>query len=141
MYPGLYTPTNPHSHPPLMSASEWRGEGRDEVAGRGFLAWVSTRPAQPYTANRAHCTHPTNPHSHPPLMSASEWRGEGRINRCGERFSGMGFNPSGTAEYSKTHTPTNPHSPPPLMSASEWRALAHVKLIILSKIDGHSNES
>ena len=28
------TQSNSHSHPPLMSASEWRGEGRDAGEGR-----------------------------------------------------------------------------------------------------------
>ena len=45
------------SHPPLMSASEWRGEGRDIVAGRGFKAGFPTNYTQK-THGMAHSTRP-----------------------------------------------------------------------------------
>ena len=70
------------SHPPLMSASEWRAEGRDEVAGRGLSGMGFTRQAQPIQQN----PHISPPALLPSLSKRSARQGEGRANGAGRGF-------------------------------------------------------
>ena len=66
------------SHPPLMSASEWRGEGRDIVAGRGFEACNPANYSQK-THGMAHSTRPKDAQCESPIAEKFIPRASGKL--------------------------------------------------------------